>query len=76
MTDEEMVKNKWPDAELSSAFATQPDKSKRWMYCVMSSMKFLASRGKRKRVLNVGSWRFSESEAWASCVAESEETRS
>lgn len=65
MTDEERVKTKWPDAELSLAFAVQPDKSRRWMWCVMSSRKFLASRGKRKRVLNVGSWRFSETEAWA-----------
>jgi hypothetical protein len=65
MTDEEIVKSKWPDAELSRAFAVQPDNSRRWMWCVMSSRKFLASRGKKKRVLNVGSWRFSEAEAWS-----------
>ncbi len=65
MTDEEKVKTKWPDAELSRAFAVQPDKSRRWMWCAMSSLKFLASRGKKKRVLNIGSWRFSEAEAWA-----------
>lgn len=63
--DEEKVKTKWPDAELSKAFAMQRDKSRRWMWCVMSSLKFLASRGKKRRVLNVGSWRFSEAEAWA-----------
>jgi hypothetical protein len=61
----EKVQAKWPDAEISTAFAVQPDKSRRWMYCVMSSMKFLASRGKKERVLNVGSWRFTEQEAWA-----------
>lgn len=65
MTDEEKVKAKWPDAQLSRAFAVQPDKSRRWMWCVMSVDRFLASRGKRKRVLNVGSWHFSEAEAWA-----------
>lgn len=62
---EEKVKTKWPDAELFKAFAMQRDKSRRWMWCVMSSLKFLASRGKKRRVLNVGSWRFSEAEAWA-----------
>jgi hypothetical protein len=65
MNDEQRVKEKWPDAELSSAFAIQPDKSRRWMWCVMSSLKFASSRGKKKRVLNVGHWRFSESAAWA-----------
>jgi hypothetical protein len=65
MTDEERIKTKWPDAELFKAFAVQPDKTRRWMWCVMSSLKFLASRGKRNRVLNVGSWQFSEAEAWA-----------
>ena len=65
MTDEDKVKAKWPDAELSKAFAVQPDKSRRWMWCAMSTLKFLASRGKKNRVLNIGSWRFSEAEAWA-----------
>lgn len=69
MTDEEKVKSKWPDAELSKAFAVQPDKSRRWMWCAMSSLKFLASRGKKKRVLNIGSWRFSEAEAWADAAS-------
>jgi hypothetical protein len=64
MSDEEKVKAKWPDAELSQAFAVQPDKSRRWMWCAMSSLKFLASRG-GKRVLNIGAWKFSEEEAWA-----------
>jgi hypothetical protein len=64
MTDEQKVKTKWPDAELSRAFAVQPDRSRRWMWCAMSSLKFLASR-KRKRVLNIGSWRYSEADAWA-----------
>ena len=62
--DEAKVKAKWPDAELSVAFAVQRDKSRRWMWCAMSSPKFLASRGKKKRVLNLGAWRFSEAEAW------------
>ena len=70
MTDEEKVKVKWPDAELFTAFAVQPDKSRRWMWCAMSSLKFIASRGKRKRVLNIGSWRFSEAEAWADAARE------
>jgi hypothetical protein len=65
MSDEEIVKTKWPDAELSRAFAVQPDKSRRWMWCVMSSQKFIASRGRSNRVLNVGHWKFSEAEAWA-----------
>ena len=69
-SDEENVKSKWPDAELSKAFAVQPDKSRRWMWCVMSSLKFLASRGQKNRVLNVGSWRFSEAEAWADAAKE------
>ena len=69
MTDEERVKARWPDAELSKAFAVQPDKSRRWMWCVMSSLKFIASRGKRKRVLNIGSWRFSEAAAWEDAAA-------
>ena len=68
MTDEQRVKAKWPDAELSVAFAVQPDKSRRWMWCAMSSLKFLASRGKKKRVLNIGEWRFSEAEAWESAA--------
>jgi len=68
--DEEKVKSKWPDAELSKAFAVQPDKSRRWMWCAMSSLKFLASRGKKKRVENIGSWRFSEAEAWADAARE------
>lgn len=70
MTDEERVKSKWPDADLSKAFAVQPDKSRRWMWCVMSSLKFLDSRGKKKCVSNIGSWRFSEAEAWASAARE------
>jgi len=69
MTDVETVKATWPDAEIYSAFAVQPDKSRRWMYCVMSSLKFRASRGKKHRVLNVGSWHFSEAEAWADAAA-------
>jgi hypothetical protein len=71
VTDEEKVKAKWPDAEMSSAFAVQPDKTRRWMYCVMSSLKFIASRRKKKRVLNVGHWRFSETEAWSDAATES-----
>ena len=70
MTDEEKVKAKWPDAELSMAFATQPDKSRRWMWCAMSRLKFLASRGKKRRVLNIGSWSFSEVGAWTSAARE------
>ncbi len=69
MTDEEKVKAKWPDAELSAAFAVQPDKSRRWMWCAMSSLKFIASRGKKNRVLNIGGWKFSEAEAWESAAA-------
>lgn len=65
MTREEKVKQKYPDAKISSAFAKQRDGSKRWMYCVMSSLKFIASRGKKKRVSNVGLWCFTEAEAWA-----------
>jgi len=65
MTDKEKVLAKWPDAEVSSAFAVQPDKSRRWMYCVMSLLKWAASRGKKNRILNVGNWRFSETEAWS-----------
>lgn len=65
MKPEEQVKAVWPDAEISSAFAVQPDNTRRWMYCVMSSLKFIAMRRKKKRVLNVGEWRFSEVEAWA-----------
>jgi hypothetical protein len=64
LTHEEKVKTKWPDAELSKAFAVQPDKSRQWMWCVMSSMKFLASRGRKNRVVNIGSWCFSEAAAW------------
>ena len=70
MTDEEKVKTKWPDAELMTAFAVQPDKTRRWMYCVCSSLKFLASRGKKKRVVNVGHWRFSKVEAWSDAARE------
>lgn len=69
VTNEENVKAKWPDAEISSAHVMQPDKTRRWMYCVMSSLKFIASRGKKKRVLNVGHWRFSEAEAWADAAS-------
>lgn len=69
-TDEEKVKEKWPDAELSKAFAVQPDKGRRWMWCAMSSRKFLASRGKKKRILNIGAWCFSESEAWSDAARE------
>lgn len=65
MNDEQKVKAKWPDAETSTAFAVQPDKSRKWMYCVTSSLKFLASRGKKHRVTNVGGWQFSETDAWA-----------
>lgn len=64
MTDEEKVKAKYPDAEISEAFAAQKGGGKKWMYCAMSSLKFIASRGKH-RVLNLGAWRFSETEAWA-----------
>ena len=64
MTPEERVKQVYPDAEISSAFAKQRDGSKRWMYCAMSSLKFITSRGKKRRVLNIGIWRFSESDAW------------
>lgn len=60
---EQKVKEIWPDAYISRAFAVQPDKTRKWMYCVMSSQKFLASRGK-KRVLNVGGWWFTEAGAW------------
>jgi len=70
MTDEQIVKAKWPDAELSVAFAVQPDKTRRWMWCAMSNLKFIASRGKKKRVLNIGAWRFSEAEAWASAASD------
>ena len=69
MSSEEKVKQKWPDAELSSAFVVQSDKSRRWMWCVMSNRKFLSSRSKRK-VLNVGSWHFSKLDAWASAAKE------
>lgn len=65
MSDEERVKAKWPDAEISAAFVLQPDQSKCWMWCVMSPSKYHASRGNKNRVLNVGWWRFSEAEAWA-----------
>ena len=69
MSDEEViVRAKWPDAEVSTAFAIREDKSRRWMYCVMSQLKFMASRGKNKRVLNVGAWRFTEFEAWANAA--------
>jgi hypothetical protein len=64
-TDEARVKATWPDAKLSMAFAVQPDKSRRWMWCAMSSLKFLASRGKKNRVLNIGAWCFSEADAWS-----------
>lgn len=74
-TDEEIVKAKWPDAEISTAFAVQRDKSRRWMYCVMSTLKWMASRGKKNRVLNVGHWRFSEAEAWADAATTIKETR-
>ena len=68
MSDKDKVKAIWPDASISSAFAVQPDKTRKWMYCVMSSQKFLASRGKKNRVLNVGNWRFTEIEAWADAL--------
>lgn len=60
---EQIVKAKWPDAALSEAFATQKDGSRKWMYCAMSSLKFIASRGK-SRVTNIGSWKFSRRGAW------------
>lgn len=65
MTDQEVVKQKWPDAKLMSAFAVQPDKSRKWMWCAESSMAFLSRKDKRTRVVNIGAWRFSEAEAWA-----------
>lgn len=68
MTSEEKVKAKWPDAELSKAFAVQRDKTRKWMWCAMSYLKWLASRGKKNRVLNIGGWKFSEDEAWASAA--------
>lgn len=63
MDAEQTVKEKYPDAEISTAFVKQADGSRRWMYCVMSPMKFVSSRGKY-RVLNVGPWRYSEQKAW------------
>lgn len=67
--DKQKVKAVYRDAEISTAFAVQPDKTRKWMYCVMSSLKFLASRGKGQRVQNVSSWRFTEAEAWADAVS-------
>ena len=69
VTDEELVKAQWSDAKLFKAFAVQPDKTRRWMWCAMSKLKFIASRGKKKRVLNIGSWRFSEADAWADAAS-------
>ncbi len=61
----ERVLSIWPDAMISTAYAKQLDGSRKWMYCVMSNMKFVASRGK-KRVANVGDWQFNECTAWKS----------
>ena len=70
MTDEEKVKAKWPDAELSKAFAMQPDrKTKRWMWCATSTLKWLATRRQKRRVCNIGEWKFSEAEAWADAAS-------
>ena len=73
MTDEEQVKAKWPDAEISTAHVKQRDGSRLPMYCVMSSLKFAATRGKKNRVMNVGPWRFSELKAWADAATEIKE---
>lgn len=64
MTDEQIVKQKWSDASLMKAFAVQPNKTRQWMWCAESSLAFLARRDHRKRVTNIGAWRFSEAEAW------------
>lgn len=66
MNAEEKVKAQWPDAGIMSAFAVQPDKTRKWMYCVESSLKFLLTRKRKNkpRVTNIGEWRFSEAEAW------------
>lgn len=64
MTDQDKVRARWPDAEISTAFAVQKDGNRKWMYCVMSQLKFMASKGKKGRVLNVGTWCFSEADAW------------
>lgn len=63
MTSKENVLSVYLDAVISSAFAKQRDGSRSWMYCVMSSLKLRSSRGKRK-VLNVGEWKYTEAEAW------------
>lgn len=72
MSDEETVREKWFDAEISKAFAVQRDGSRKWMYCVMSTLKFARTRGRKghPRVMNVGPWRFSEAKAWADAAAE------
>jgi len=72
MTDEEKVKNRWSDAEISEAFAVQRDGSRKWMYCVMSHAKFAGSRARKgkPRVMNVGPWRYSKVKAWADAAAE------
>ena len=72
MSSEEEVREKWPDAYISQAFAVQRDGSRQWMYCVMSSLKFAHTRGRKgkPRVMNVGPWRFSEAKAWTDAAAE------
>ena len=66
MTDEQRVKEVWPDATLMQGFAVQPDKTRRWMWCAASSLAFLKRRGRGiRRVTNIGGWKFSETEAWA-----------
>jgi hypothetical protein len=72
MTNKDKVREKWPDAEISQAFALQRDGSRKWMYCVMSASKFARTRGRKghPRVMNAGPWRFSEAKAWADAAAE------
>ena len=42
MSREDEVKAKWPDAEIVTAFALQPNGTKRWMFCIMSELKLRA----------------------------------
>jgi hypothetical protein len=74
MSAKQKVLKVWPDAKLSSAFAKQPDGTKQWMWCVMSTLRCRSSRGK-KRVENVGEWRFSEAEAWTDAAAQAAQER-
>lgn len=68
MTDEQRVKQVWPDAEMSLAHVLQKDGSRRRQWCGMSSLKYRKSRGKN-RVSNIGAWCDSEAEAWASAAS-------